>query len=75
MKSGRIVFQAGEAVVFPTACSGGELCWCHVVQAAMWPSFVVIAPPSGGDPPGFEQVLEADDAWHSSRRLLLKLST
>ncbi len=75
MKSGRIVFQAGEAVVFSTACSGGELCWCHVVLVAMWSSFVVIAPPSGDDPPGFEQVLEADDAQNSSHSLLLKLST
>ncbi len=45
-----------------TACLRGELCRCHVVQAAMGPPFVVIAAPSGDDPPGFEQVLEPADA-------------
>ena len=52
------VFQAGEACVFSTACFCGELCRGTVVQTAVRPALVVIAPPIGDDSSGLEQVLE-----------------
>ena len=62
VKNGGIVFQAGLACVFSTACFCGELRWRHVVQAAVWPPFVVVVSPVGDDPSCFKQVLEPADA-------------
>lgn len=62
MKNGSIVFQAGGACVFSTACSCCELRWRYVVQAAVRPVLVVLSAPVGDDPPGLEQVLEPADA-------------
>ena len=62
MNNGSIVFQAGLACVFSTACFCGELRRRHVVQAAVWPPLVVVVAPAGDDPSCFEQVLEPADA-------------
>jgi hypothetical protein len=61
VKNGSIVFQAGLACVFSTACFCGELRWRPVVQAAMWPPLVVIVAPVGDDSSCLEQVLEPVD--------------
>ena len=58
MENSLIVFQADEVSVFSSALPACELGWRQVVQAAVWPVFVVLAPPVCNDSPCFEEILE-----------------
>ena len=72
MENSFIVFQAGAVHVFSSALSLCELGWRQVIQAAVWPIFVVVAPPVSDDSPCFEEILEPADAQAFLAQLAVK---